>query len=287
MNKIGRYNDLTEEFKKSLELRVLKPGQVVTFRSTQGRIDPTDKLKKKVIYPKNIKIPPTDQIFDDVKNEMVTIGVIKGIDQNGNATDYIKKWADLDPTTGEFKLFGNRQEDRELYPYMQISSYNSKKANRFTNEEPLYYEVDVTYEAKAKNQRRSKKLEVELYVSQLGEKDLRMIGSSIAVDSADKIDVDVLRSEIWAYAEANADIFERLIKDGKGIESMAVLKRAFDYEILLMNQVERTVTFGGSVIATLPRVEGKKEHEQLDEYLKTTKNGDKIYESVKKLVAQQ
>lgn len=287
MKKIGRYNDLSDEFLKSLNVKQLLPGKTATFRTTLGRIDPADKTKKKMIYPPSFKIPPTDMIYDTVKNQMVEIGLVKAIDQHGNATDYVRKWADINPANGEFQLHGSRQEDRDLYVYMQLTNYNSKKKDRFTNEEPLFYEVDVAGEAKKKNERRSKRLEIEIYVNALGEKDLRMIGNSIGVPSADSLDTEVLRSQIWEYAEANVETFEKLTQDGKSIESKAVIKRAFDYGILEFNEVERKVIFAGNEIATLVRVEGKKEHEQLDDYLKTTKTGYKIYESIKKLVAQQ
>jgi histidyl-tRNA synthetase len=187
--------------------------------------------------------------------------------------------------TGEFYLYGNNEEHQYVYWYLQICNYNKLNKKRLDNKEAMFYEIDEDVEAKNIIRKKTQKFEVERYVLEVGNADLKRI--ALALGWGDTKSEAVLRKEVLDFASNNPSVFENMIKDTKSIETLSVIKKAFDTSVIEFSEVERTVTLANNVIATLARVEGKQKHEQLDEYLKTTRNGDKIYENIKKLVTQK
>ena len=247
--------------------------------------DPNDKSGNTVMY--NVSgwtIPPTDQIYDTHAKKMVDIGTVLSVGSDGRLERVLK--FDMKPNkhTGDFYLYGNNEQHQYLYWYFQICNYNRSNKRRFTNKPDLFFEVDEAGEAKKMVAKNNQRLNVERYILQTaGYRDLKMIAESVGLDVPQ--DEDILRSNVLQYALNDVSKFEVMLTDKKEIESKSVIKRAIDEGIVEWREVERTMVLGGATIATLARVEGKKPHEQLDEYLKTTKNGDKVFENIKKLVA--
>jgi len=289
MKQVGSYNQLSEKFLEERDIKPLLPGQRKKFRSTKELLDPNDKTGKTVMYNVNGEtIPPIDQVFDKhqgANGKMVDIGLINSVDKDGRPERAIKFQMKPDKRTGDFHLYGDREEDRYVYWYFQICNYNKNNPNRFTNKDAIFFEVDEDGEAKKIIRNRSKRHEVEKFVLDRGYGDLKKI--SLALGWGDSKSEDVMRRELLDFASNDPETFEKLITDTKALESLSVIKKAFDEGILQWNEVERKVTFAQNTVATLERVEGRKYHEQFDEYLKTTKTGDSIYQSIKKLVVQK
>lgn len=286
MKQIGRYNNLSKELLAEYDIKPLLPGQRAVFRSTAELIDGTDKTGTKVFYnPSGETIPPTDQVYDIHAKAMIDIGTVLSVDKDGNPQQVIKFRMKPNKSTGEFYLYGDREEDQYVYWYLQICNYNKLNKKRFTNKTAMFFEVNEEVEAKKFIAKRTQKFEVEQYVLQANDADIKRI--ALALGWGDTKSATVLRKEVLNFASSNSDVFEKMLTDTKTIESLSVIKKAFDEGILEWHEAERKVVLAGNVIATLVRVEGKKHHEQLDEYLKTTKNGEKVYENVKKLVAQK
>lgn len=291
MKVLGRYNNLSKEYlddlKEKGELRSLKPTETAVFRFATERVDPSDKSGTKVIYPKSYKLPMMDRVYDTFKEEIVDIGLVNGLDKEGNADSnrIIRRFVDLKPDTGEFFLHGNNDDDRYIYWFLQLCNKNGSNKRRTKNEGPEFYEVDRKGEAQRKLAVGNKKFEIEKYLRSIGYKDLQMIAQSIGWGGTES--EEILRVKLIDYATQPkmVDVFEKQLQDSKLIEGKAMLKRAIDASVLEWNEVERKFIFAGGVIATLERVEGKKPHEQLDEYLKTTKDGDKILAGIKKQLA--
>lgn len=286
MKQVGRYNNLSKEFLDKLAIKPLLPNDRAVFRSTRELLDPEDKKGTTVMY--NVTgetIPPTDQIYDTEAKAMVDIGTVLSVDKDGKPERVIKFSMKPNKKTGEFYLYGSNEDHQYVYWYLQICNYNKLNPNRFTHKEAMFFEVDEDTEAKNIIKKKSQKFEVEKYVLECSDGDLKRI--ALALGWGDTKSPNVLRKEVFDFASSHADTFEAMIRDTKTIESKSIIKKAFDLGILEWSEVERTVTLSNNVIATLARVEGKQKHEQLDEFLKTTRNGDKIYENVKKLVQQK
>lgn len=283
MKQIGRYNNLSEEFIKELKIKPLLPDERVCFRSTKEltRVGKTGSVE--VFY--NIygeTIPPTDQVFDTHKQTMIDIGTVLSVDKEGRAETTIKFRMKPDVKTGNFFLYGHREEDQYVYWYLQICNYNKSNPRRFTNKEAMFFDVDETAEATRENLKSEQLLEVQLYVKRASFQDLKMIALSLGL--GDTKSEPLLRKEVREVATRDPYLFEKMMKDTKTVESLSIIKKAFDEGILEWSEVERTVRLANNTIATLARVEGKQKHEQLDEYLKTVKNGSNVYETIKKLV---
>ena len=292
MKQLGRYNRVSAKFLQELGVQQLKPGERKKFRYNTDRIIVNENGKKEYAFPEVFKLPPTDSIYDPYANEaggaIVDIGLVNGVDASGTAIDsqIIRRFFRPEPGTGNIYLYGNSDEDRYLYWYMQLCNYNANRKDRDNSKTALFYEVDENAEAKASLSKRTKLFEIQTYVNRLSGRDLIMVAKAVGRPTEGQ-SPEMIKDDLWAFAEGNPDGFEALMKDDKKIESLSVIKRALDEGILVYDAVQMTVTNTASnnVVATLKRVEGKSTHEQLDEYFKTTSKGEKEYETIKKLVA--
>lgn len=283
MKQVGRYNNLSEEFIKELDIKPLLPDDRVCFRSTRELTKKGENGSTEVFY--NVfgeTIPPTDQIYDTHAKAMIDIGTVLSVDKDGKPERVLKFIMKPNAKTGNFYLYGHREEDQYVYWYLQICNYNKSNKRRFTSKEAMFFDVDEKEEANRDNLKSEQLLEVQFYVKRASYQDLKMIALSLGL--SDTKSEPILRKEVREMATRDPYLFEKMMKDTKTVESLSIIKKAFDEGILQWNEVERTVILSNNVIATLARVEGKQKHEQLDEFLKKTRNGDKIYENVKKLV---
>lgn len=287
MRKRGHFNDLSEEFLASLELQDIKKDEKKTFRLLNGRKDPTDPTRTKMIWQRNYKLPITDKIWDTVKKEYVDIGTVLDVDkETGLIKTRISRFVEPNQVNGEFVLYGHVEEDRYIYWFLQMCSKNKSSKNRSSKEnEWEFEEVDVTSEAKARINLRSKRLEVETYLLAVSYQDLKSIAAAFGMNQDQP--EEVLRDELIQFGTLNPDTFLGVMANPKQIEGKALVKKAFDAGVLEWHEVERKVVFGGATIATLPRIEGRKHHEQLEEYLNTTKNGEQTLAAIKKVLAQK
>lgn len=297
MKQIGRYNKVSSKFQQELGIKQLKPGERKKFRYQSDRIVIGEDGKKEFAFPETEKLPPTDTIWDPYAQQdpetkgwmgaIVDIGLVNGVDNNGAALPHqiIRRFLRPEPGTGNIYLFGNNEEDRYVYWYMQICNYNAKRAGRDTSKRALFYEVDEAGEAKKSLTRRSQLLEIQNFISSLTGKNLVMTAKAAGREVEGR-DEDMIKDDLWAFAEANPDGFDLLRKDNKKIESLSIIKQALESGVLVYDPTQMTVTntATNNVVATLKRVEGKSIQEQLDEYFKTTTKGEREYETIKKLV---
>jgi hypothetical protein len=283
MKQIGRYNNLSEEFIKELNIQPLLPDDRVCFRSTRELTRKGKTGSVEVFY--NVSgetIPPTDQIYDTHAKAMIDIGTVLAVDKDGKPERVLKFIMRPNAATGNFYLYGHNEEHQYVYWYLQICNYNKSNKRRFTSKDAIFFDVDETAEANRDNLKSEQLLEVQLYVKRASFQDLKMIALSLGL--GDTKSEPMLRKEVREIATRDPYLFEKMMKDTKTVESLSIIKKAFDEGILEWSEVERTVKLANNTIATLARVEGKQKHEQLDEYLKTVKNGSNVYETIKKLV---
>jgi len=121
------YNKLTASTEKSLRRNDFDGGSIVTFKILKKPTITRDmKGNEVVVYPRSVRVPNTDVIFDPNKkgsDKRVNLGYIESIDRNtGNPR--FGEIEFLGAKMGAITLSTRRPSDVELINYLRSSNYN-------------------------------------------------------------------------------------------------------------------------------------------------------------------
>jgi len=280
MEKIGKFNDLSEGLKSKLP--VLEPGQVVTY---EWLIFDKDHLTDRPLYGAARSLRGRDRIKDG-KN-FIDIGLPKIVegDKVKKCQKFVVDGGGANGSVGaRFDLHGDSIEEMQWHQFFSICNYNTSNPNADVNTTKLIRLVDPGAEAKERTKKRSVLRDALVLHEDMKAEDIRMVAASLNWDSAD--DIQVLRDKIGDYAmKSPAEFIERI--SNAETKNKAELRLAFDKGVIAYDPAKHQVKWGesGTVIASLDRVEGKDYLETLNEYLATSKNGGTIVTAIRKKVS--
>lgn len=276
-------NKVSDEVKKYITDRGLKPGQTVKYRLLNGtKNQDKEKNDGPVLYPSSVSIPLTDKIWDPGHNALVTVGVIRDVDRDGNIT-YKKHFVYPVKNEGTFTLTGSNSDHIEIYEVLELISLNKTSPYRSEKVHPLFERIDEVAESKAKSQRRNVLRDSLNAIANWDMDELRAAGAAynIPID----LDKDVIRERLEDIAEKDPVTFYKTI-DNEETKTKGLINVAKQRGVISYNAHEHTWTMTGSgeLIGALARTEGLDETTQFAQLLMTGANGAKIKKNIEKIL---
>lgn len=276
MKQIGTYNKIPE----GLKVATLKKGEYVLYRLLDPVIDQNDPKKEKFIWPRAKKIPTLDTIADPKTGAPINIGVVQRVDKDGMPT-IVTHWVNGMENNGYFTLTGGKGNDDYLHWFFELANTNLSNPNRDDSVTPLFERIDRIADAKKKLKKRDEELDALVYVRDMDDKAL--INLAASMNWNEKEDTDILRNQAIDLAKADPKKFAQMVRS-KDVEIKATLKRAQDGSIIRYDVQQHKIIWvnNSDTIATLARVEGQDWLTGMSDWIKTSKNGEKVYESIRK-----
>ena len=264
------FNAISEKLRK--ELPTLAPGESATFELLRFE---KDHLTGRRLYGGAITLPGRDRVRDG--NEVVEIGVVERTTPTlaGVKVRCRKKVLDGGGENGSvparFTLYGDNLEDVEWYQFFSLCNYNASNKNAAESTIKLIKEVDFKAEAMEKTKKRTALTTALMQFDQLDASDVRMIASSLNMDSLGEL--DPIREAVGDWVMQNPAEFIKRNGDDE-TKTLARIRTGAELGFLQYDQASHLVKDGtGTLLATLDRVEGKTWVEQFSDFVRTNKNG--------------
>lgn len=262
--KASEYNQVSASLTKKL-----KPNERVVYRILNVKEDPDN--YNKYIIPAALQIPSTDIIWDELKQDFVTIACIQRTKNDGDPIfeSIIFEGRNM----GYIFLNGNNPADQKMYQFMEMCNFNQSNERRNTQIEPLFHRIDTKKDAI--NERALRKLIVKAVnkALDLDDQTAKEVAYALGIDASS---IDEIRNLLEDYAGDNPEEF-LLVVDRASISTEAVLKEAIKQNYIKNNinasQFEWTET--GKEIYKYKKAAGKNYVRELAEYLEET-NPDEL-----------
>jgi hypothetical protein len=276
MKVVGNFNNVSTKPPK------LKKGEVVRYQMLNGtdEVDENGAKTGRKIFPAATRIPTRDRITDPVTGEVIDIGVVEKVDKDKEVTKTKAYFAD-GVNGGNILLTGGNIDHEELYEYFELCNYNESNENRDTNVEPLFRRIDRKKEADKFIKQSDNLLNALNYVSYLKGQDVRELAASLNWNELE--DLEVLKADLREYAMKYPDALIKMIDD-PDIKRKSELKQSLTAGFIKYDVHTHKVLWGHNdvSIAQLDRVPGANFLDQLNDWIKTNKNGDNIMQALRK-----
>jgi hypothetical protein len=294
LEKIGTWNDITDELRAELEKKVDSMGTRIRikFHISHPNPDP-EKYNGPIVWPSSYALDPiTFRIVDPYekrpgKSKSKLIGLIDEIeDKNGQEVPKtFHRVRVLIRHLGILSFDPTNQSDRYflmyllLHPKLMLGKFLDK------NRKQMFEFVDEKKEAIEGRERRNVKAKALHAATNMSEQQVRDFASAMVWDETE--DPDMLRNKVEEVAEINPEMFSDLI-NGKQLEYQAVIKRALDKLIIGYNPSEQNFIWpqNQQVFASLnPTLTEKNPVERLAEWVMTGgQKNEEVYKKIKALV---
>lgn len=301
LEKVGLYNDLSEELRKILENKIASFGKKVRFKFNISNRNPDPEQKSgAMIWPHLWTLDPTTfDIIDPYEkrpniSRVKKIGMIDGIrDNEPIEKPKFRRIRVGEQEKGIINLELDKIEDIESVMYLLLHPKLAEGMFANKNLRQIISLVDEKVVAtEQRNQRIARKKATDV-AAQMSDRDV--INFSDAMSGGDKEkwessqDIDILRNEIEILAETSPEFFNDLV-EGKKIEYQAIVKQAINKGIISFDPGEYKFTWTSNTqtIAVLQPVSGKNEIEKLAEFFQA--GGDKteaIFKKIKSLLTEK
>lgn len=271
MKKTSLYNDLSPELVKAT---MLKPGQQVVYRLhniQKSTLDPN-----RLAIPSAMNVPPVDTIWDEKKQEYVSIAAVKSVDAKGEHTFHdIFFYGSM---AGHMILTGGRALDQEIHTYLTLCNYNATNPNRDTTKEAIFEMVDE--EAKAEKESRTRNVRREALNAAADMSPEEVKDYSAAMGKDDSKPVSVLRNELEEMADKTPEDFMKLINNKQAMMKAAI-NRALKKGAIVFNQEQSRFEWPNQeAILTVARATGSDAVDELVSFCVSSAKGEKVYQTI-------
>jgi hypothetical protein len=287
MKVVGNINNLPE----SLKPKKLNKGEIVTYQLLNGIKNPDDKQRAKipVLYPQSTTIPSKDRIKNHETGEFVDIAIVDSFHAIPGTNQFDvrpRKLAIPKYNHGVFICVEGSVVDEEIYEYCELTNYNASNPNRDKNVTPLFKRVDERVDSKDRNKKRSVKLEAMKYASDMSDGLVKDFAA--AMNWNETIDIAILRDKVETFAETNPEEFQKVVENKGGQSQIkATIKKAISSGKVNYDPEQHRICLPtGQTLIKLDRLEGVNVDylSQAADWVISAKNGQKTYESIKKLM---
>ncbi len=268
-------NNISPEFLKEISQTILKRGEVRQYVLINMQ------RKGGAIVPPNLRGIKCEQtIIDPHTNLPVLIGAVKDLQPNDGY-----KLHDLWFTRsngGSITLVGNNPEHVAIDLYLQNSSENAANTRRDPSVNAVFTLVDPVAEANEEIDKMQGITDALVYVNDMSDEDLVVYAYATAKNPS--LPVKVLRASAMKHALSNPGDFLLKVKNNNN-QILANARRAEDLGIIGYDN-QRYTFFWQSTntdLTTVPRIGNH--WELFTDYLQTN-NGKKVYEEMKRLMAE-
>lgn len=271
MKKTKLFNNLSPEVVKKT---MLKPGEQVIYRIVGITRNPMDESKWAIPAAKNV--PPTDQIWDDEKQEFIDIAAVRSVDAEGNHSYHDIYF--YGNQGGHMILRGGRAVDQEIHSYLTLCNYNGSNPNRDTSKEVIFELVDESVKSDTERKQRNLKREALNAAADLSPEDVRNYTAALGQDDTKKI--EILRNELETMADHDPKSFLELISNKQAVMK-ATLNRALAKGVITFDSEQSRFSWpNGEAILTVARTTGGDAVEELLTYCVSGAKGEKVFQTI-------
>jgi ribosomal protein L20 len=271
MKKTKLFNDISPEL---INKTKLKPGQQVVYRVHGITPDPMNPGKWAIPSSKNV--PPTDQIWDPIKEEYIEIAAVRSVSPDGNHTFHDIYF--FGNQGGHMILLGGRAVDQEIHSYMSLCNYNGSNPDRDTSKEIYFELVDESAKSDKERKQRNLKREALNAAADLSPEDVRNYIAALGQEDSGKI--EVLRNRLEDMADNDPSGFLDLINNKQAVMK-ATLNRAVNKGVILFDSEQSRFTWpNGEVILVVSRTTGGDNIEELVGFCVANAKGEKVYQTI-------
>jgi len=279
-------NQIGEKLQTYLEERELKPGMTVKYRLLNGvkNIDPQRKKgDPELFFPASIAFPLRDRILKP-EGGTVEIAVVNHFDNVTKLPTFKTFIHNTEKNdNGIIFLSGDKIDDIERYPLMELSNRNKSNPYRDEKEAPVYERIDEAAEAKVRMKKRNYfKDSLNAIDSWDAEMKRRM---AAAYNLSSSLDLETIKDKLEEIAEKDPQTFYKAI-DSEDMGIKATIKQAKEADIIEYSAHENKWFYKGSgeTIVLMDRKEGISEFDQFANFLKNGQNGSKVKAQLEKLI---
>lgn len=278
MKVVGDFNNISKEIKPKKP----KNGTIVEYQFLIGRPDYNN--PNKTLYPPSYRVKTFDRILDPGKNEYMDIGVFerKVKDKDGNETIRTRAFY-LRGAKGLLALTIGGNQDDEMYEFLELSNENQSNPNRDTSVVPMFRRIDAIKDASDRTQKRDVLTSALVYVSNMGEMEIREFAAAMAWGEND--DLELLHDQVGEFARTKPNEFVKFFNDPQ-LRTKALIKNAITKGIIKHDVATNKILWGNgdAVIAALDRQDGKTYVDTFSEWIRVMKGGDNILAGIKKQI---
>ena len=216
----------------------------------------------------------------------IQIGLIGGVDQNGNPLPYDVRRVDLRPQAGNgihFITIGNSGAGDELYQYLMLTSENEASPVRDEGIEAVIRTKDFVADAKKNLEAKASRREAQGIAIALKGEELKETAALLGFNP--KAEPATLLDQVEDEALANPDKFLALMKD-EDRAAKTVLAMGLANGALRIDPSKNALMYaeGGNQILGLTNLERDAVIEQFAEMIRTDANGKKTLAALKSYV---
>lgn len=280
-------NKISEKYREELNKNKLAIGEQVQYRLLSGQLnpDPEERGKKgrEIIWLMSQCIVCQDRIRDPHSKDLVDIGVIKGLDDNGRPL-FDKLYVSARDTNGFFYVTGGNIEQERFHDFLEATNLNESNPNRDSNVKPLFKRVDAAKEAAKTNKNDDTLTDMLILVKDASLAEKREMALAFGWDA--EMDQEVITRRLREMVKADAAGFRKIVGNKNDLTTKAVINEALQKGILAHNGTENkyVIVKTGETIVSLTRSETTQPIDQLTEWLKSHPTGKTVLKNIKTLV---
>lgn len=287
LEQVAHYNDLSPKLRQEMEEKILSFGKKVRYRFAISNKNPDpEKRDGEILWPFMYSLDPiTFRIVDPYedrpgKSKSKQVGLVKSVDKDGKPESF-NRIRIYGRHKGEltFDLESPEEQDMvmilELHPKLVGGKFADKGKLQIVSR------IDEKQEAREGRARREAKKKALIVAGEMSEDQVKEFAAAMQWDEHESIEMLINRVE--EMAETNPEVFNDIV-NGKTIEYLATIKRAFDKQIISYNPAEYSVLWFANQqkIAMLgENISGKSEVERFADWCMT--GGKKAEEAYKKI----
>ena len=281
----SQINQLTPKILDYLEKRELKPKEVRKYRilKRSKNLDPNRRPGDDWHYPSSMLFNLKDKIKKP-EGGILEIGIVTNYDITTKEAKY-KHFVHV-PQKGDhgfFFLSGDKLEDIENFPLIELSNRNLSNPFRDTGIIATYECVDEAKEGREKSVNRNYKKDSWNAIAGWDYDEMRIMGAAYNLNPL--LEKDDLKNRLEEIAEkAPKEFYEQI--DSEDSKIKATIKLAMDAGIISYTAHEHKYFYPESneTVALLDRREGVTEQQQFAQFLKSNVNGPAIREKLVKQI---
>jgi hypothetical protein len=230
----------------------------------------------RLAIPAAMNVPPVDTIWDEKKQEYVSIAAVKSVDAKGEHTFHdIFFYGSM---AGHMILTGGRALDQEIHTYLTLCNFNATNPNRDTTKEAIFEMVDE--EAKAEKESRTRNVRREALNAAADMSPEEVKDYSAAMGKDDSKPVSVLRNELEEMADKTPEDFMKLINNKQAMMKAAI-NRALKKGAIVFNQEQSRFEWPNQeAILTVARATGSDAVDELVSFCVSSAKGEKVYQTI-------
>lgn len=256
MKKSVDFNNISDELRKEY---TLKPGDVRIFEVLGIH---EDKEGNKRI-PSMVFIPNRDTIFDKPQNEFVDIANLVTAFPSPDGKYSFKDIIFTRRGNGMISCNGRSAIDRELYMYLALCNYNKSNPDRDPAIKPLFRELNVDAESRAKLEVAAGKTKLQAWLFEASVAQVKALGLKLGIRGWKVI--SELKVQIMGVIDSNPDHVSGLITDVERAGDMPELVQSLlDSGLIKYSGSKHAWVYSSGEGKIKPGVRGAKKPEQLE-----------------------